>query len=136
MTPAARVQAAIELLDEIIFAARDGGPAADSLIARYFKTRRYAGSKDRRAVRDHVYAAIRRAGERPDSGRAAMVGLARAHPHIAALFNGSPHGPAPIVADEPGAMRSEEHTSELQSLMRISYAVFCLQKQKKAHKQH
>src|SRR3546814_2293622 len=26
-------------------------------------------------------------------------------------------------------MRSEEHTSELQSLMRISYAVFCLQKQ-------
>src|SRR3546814_7177920 len=27
-----------------------------------------------------------------------------------------------------GAMRSEEHTSELQSLMRISYAVFCLQK--------
>src|SRR3546814_6611617 len=29
--------------------------------------------------------------------------------------------------------RSEEHTSELQSLMRISYAVFCLQKKKKQH---
>src|SRR3546814_3878182 len=29
-----------------------------------------------------------------------------------------------------GAMRSEEHTSELQSLMRISYAVFCLKKKK------
>src|SRR3546814_1605079 len=29
-----------------------------------------------------------------------------------------------------GAARSEEHTSELQSLMRISYAVFCLQKKK------
>src|SRR3546814_10813112 len=29
--------------------------------------------------------------------------------------------------------RSEEHTSELQSLMRISYAVFCLTKQKQAH---
>src|SRR3546814_6501197 len=29
-----------------------------------------------------------------------------------------------------GAKRSEEHTSELQSLMRISYAVFCLKKQK------
>src|SRR3546814_1776261 len=28
-------------------------------------------------------------------------------------------------------LRSEEHTSELQSLMRISYAVFCLKKQKK-----
>src|SRR3546814_6257658 len=30
--------------------------------------------------------------------------------------------------------RSEEHTSELQSLMRISYAVFCLTKQNKKHK--
>src|SRR3546814_8172706 len=31
------------------------------------------------------------------------------------------------------ALRSEEHTSELQSLMRISYAVFCLKKKKKKH---
>src|SRR3546814_7766096 len=30
--------------------------------------------------------------------------------------------------------RSEEHTSELQSLMRISYAVFCLKTKKKTHK--
>src|SRR3546814_2784863 len=36
-------------------------------------------------------------------------------------------GGEPPVAD---AERSEEHTSELQSLMRISYAVFCLKKQK------
>src|SRR3546814_8048739 len=32
--------------------------------------------------------------------------------------------------DELGDERSEEHTSELQSLMRISYAVFCLKKKK------
>src|SRR3546814_8773435 len=32
---------------------------------------------------------------------------------------------------ERGALRSEEHTSELQSLMRISYAVICLKKKKK-----
>src|SRR3546814_7136849 len=32
--------------------------------------------------------------------------------------------------------RSEEHTSELQSLMRISYAVFCLKKKKKKKNQH
>src|SRR3546814_6942298 len=31
-------------------------------------------------------------------------------------------------------IRSEEHTSELQSLMRISYAVFCLKKKKNIHK--
>src|SRR3546814_7146344 len=38
-----------------------------------------------------------------------------------------------LVGDFPGSPvdRSEEHTSELQSLMRISYAVFCLKKQKK-----
>src|SRR3546814_7798066 len=34
------------------------------------------------------------------------------------------------------ADRSEEHTSELQSLMRISYAVFCLKKKKTIHKLH
>src|SRR3546814_1499109 len=33
----------------------------------------------------------------------------------------------------PAINRSEEHTSELQSLMRISYAVFCLKKKKKQH---
>src|SRR3546814_7642477 len=35
-----------------------------------------------------------------------------------------------------GGERSEEHTSELQSLMRISYAVFCLKKKKRRHKGH
>src|SRR3546814_6984259 len=34
------------------------------------------------------------------------------------------------IGDIPPAIRSEEHTSELQSLMRISYAVFCLKKKK------
>src|SRR3546814_9675739 len=35
-----------------------------------------------------------------------------------------------MLIAEQGAKRSEEHTSELQSLMRISYAVFCLKKKK------
>src|SRR3546814_5197268 len=34
----------------------------------------------------------------------------------------------PLLGGGPGVVRSEEHTSELQSLMRISYAVFCLKK--------
>src|SRR3546814_1915504 len=34
------------------------------------------------------------------------------------------------------ALRSEEHTSELQSLMRISYAVFCLKKKNNKHKNY
>lgn len=103
MTPRARVQAAIDLLDAIITAARDAGPAADTLIARYFAARRYAGAKDRRAVRDLVYAAIRRAGERPASGRAAMLALAGEDAEIAACFDGGAHGPAPMLADEPVA---------------------------------
>src|SRR3546814_5803364 len=37
---------------------------------------------------------------------------------------------AQALALEPTILRSEEHTSELQSLMRISYAVFCLKKKK------
>src|SRR3546814_1256123 len=37
------------------------------------------------------------------------------------------------VAGVGGGARSEEHTSELQSLMRISYAVFCLKKKKQQH---
>src|SRR3546814_6669145 len=35
---------------------------------------------------------------------------------------------SPVRNRGEGALRSEEHTSELQSLMRISYAVFCLKK--------
>ena len=103
MTPAARVQAAIELLDEIIAAAAQGGAAADTIVARYFKTRRYAGSKDRRAVRDLVFRAVRRAGERPASGRAAMLGLAQDEAGLLARFDGSPHGPPPVRPDEAAA---------------------------------
>src|SRR3546814_6774923 len=54
------------------------------------------------------------------------------HAHVippAILGKAGPHGPD-IMVDDEGVIiiraRSEEHTSELQSLMRISYAVFCL----------
>ena len=105
MTPAARVQAAIDLLDLIIAAARDDGPAADTLIARYFRDRRYAGSKDRRAVRELVYRAIRAYGDRPANGRTAMIGLAREDKELAALFDGSAHAPPPIAPAEAAPER-------------------------------
>jgi 16S rRNA (cytosine967-C5)-methyltransferase len=103
MRPAARIEAAIELLDQIIEAARSAGPAADTIIAAYFKTRRYAGSKDRRAVRELVYRAIRRSGERPKSGRAALLGLAKDDPELLPLFDGSAHAPAAPGAGEEAA---------------------------------
>lgn len=101
MTPAARVQAAIEVLGLVIAAARSGGASADRIIAEWFRTRRFAGSGDRRAVRELAYAAIRVCGEIPASGRAAMLLLARDDAALAALFDGSRHAPAPIALDEP-----------------------------------
>src|SRR3546814_3184053 len=49
----------------------------------------------------------------------------------------SPTSPSPPTARSAMVVRSEEHTSELQSLMRISYAVFCLKKKTKTlQKEH
>ncbi|HEU0309941.1 MAG TPA: RsmB/NOP family class I SAM-dependent RNA methyltransferase [Sphingomicrobium sp.] len=106
MTPSARVQAAIEILDEVIASACGDGPPADIIVQRYFKSRRYAGSKDRRAVRELVFRAIRRSGERPVAGRLAMLGLADDDAELARLFDGSPHGPVPRDPDEVGAPAS------------------------------
>ncbi|CAA9521103.1 MAG: Sun protein [uncultured Sphingomonadaceae bacterium] len=100
MTPGARAGAAIELLDEVIGSARAGGPAADALVARYFAKRRYAGSKDRRAVRELVYRAIRASGAPPVDGRAALLAVAAVDESVGAAFDGSPHAPAPVAAGE------------------------------------
>jgi 16S rRNA (cytosine967-C5)-methyltransferase len=103
MTPAARVQAAIELLDQIIEAARGKGAPADRLISEYFKARRYAGSKDRRAVRELVYQAVRLCGPVPANGRAAMLAMVEGDSDLKPLFDGSTHGPAPIGEGEASA---------------------------------
>src|SRR3546814_9560299 len=70
-----------------------------------------------------------------------MDNLPVAQEHIAQALALSPDD-ASVALEEgniavlSGMDRSEEHTSELQSLMRISYAVFCLKKKKKdKHKQ-
>ena len=105
MTPAARLQAAIEVLDEVIASARDDGPPADAIVTRYFKLRRYAGSKDRRAVRELVFRAIRRSAERPESGRAAILGVAAEETGLLDLF-GEPRGPEPRREDEVAAPAS------------------------------
>src|SRR3546814_8234806 len=44
--------------------------------------------------------------------------------------------PMRLADDDRGFERSEEHTSELQSLMRISYAVFCLKKKIRQYNKH
>src|SRR3546814_2043865 len=72
------------------------------------------------------------------AGRLGAAGGRRrpgAHRGRAAAHEGAGGAVAVGRAVEYGARRSEEHTSELQSLMRISYAVFCLKKKKKRQKQ-
>src|SRR3546814_10024924 len=59
------------------------------------------------------------------------VRIVAAEPPVASLLDGKEWQPHKIQGWTPDfvpAVRSEEHTSELQSLMRISYAVFCLKK--------
>src|SRR3546814_5317713 len=68
-------------------------------------------------------------------------GVAVTVTNISATSNGlsmsSTDANSPIAMPESSARsRSEEHTSELQSLMRISYAVFCLKKKKIVIKNH
>src|SRR3546814_3884550 len=74
--------------------------------------------------REAECAAWRRARRRPDSRRPAHR-VFSIWPVMACRHRES-------TAPEPSKIcaRSEEHTSELQSLMRISYAVFCLKKKK------
>jgi len=59
MRPAARLAAAIEILDAWL---RGDGPA-DRLVAAWGATHRFAGSKDRSAIADRVYAALPAQGE-------------------------------------------------------------------------
>src|SRR3546814_4106065 len=77
--------------------------------------------------RSHRIGLDHAAGGRLPAG--ATVGLTLAGPARAQRHPGST-GDRGSAGDTGCATRSEEHTSELQSLMRISYAVFCLQKKK------
>src|SRR3546814_2911992 len=91
------------------------------LRAGLHRRRRFGGHSGRRARQfDRETAAAPESGTQLDArpeqrGDACADRQAQAEPPFLARF----------------AARSEEHTSELQSLMRISYAVFCLKKKKK-----
>jgi 16S rRNA (cytosine967-C5)-methyltransferase len=102
MTPAARIQAAIEVLTDLIERRR---PAPDAL-KDWGLSHRFAGSKDRAAIASLVYDALRRrsssawlmGGETP---RAVMAGALRLQrgmepDQIARLFSGERHAPAAL----------------------------------------
>src|SRR3546814_4168204 len=98
--------------DEQVFAALEGRPFAPH-----------------GAAWDAAVAQWRGLASRPDArfDREVTVDAAEVAPMIS--WGTSPQQAVPITGAVPSA-RSEEHTSELQSLMRISYAVFCLKKKR------
>jgi len=108
MTPAARTAATIEILTEI----GRGDAPADAVLADWFRGHRFAGSGDRRAIREGVYAdfrsgalrrwALQSAGGDPDDPRLRIIaGLALQSPgELGALFDGTGYGPPPLSADE------------------------------------
>src|SRR3546814_7878266 len=93
--------------------------------------------RERRSARRHERCRCRQAGaERFEALRlqrveATLGNQIRALPVVAAIDQ---HQHAAAIDDAHAVRRSEEHTSELQSLMRISYAVFCLKKKKQKTK--
>lgn len=100
MTPGARVAAAIEVLDRAL-----AGEPVEKLLTRWARASRYAGSKDRAAVRDLVFDGLRRrqtyaAVGGADNGRGLMIGAAVLAGQAEALFTGQGHAPSPLVAGE------------------------------------
>src|SRR3546814_255123 len=75
---------------------------------------------------DHVAVVQQRIEIRPDEGPVDVMGCGQVDRAL-----GVAEGSGRTVRDVLRSARSEEHTSELQSLMRISYAVFCLKKKTK-----
>ncbi len=131
MRPAARLQAAIEILDEVEEGIRTLGAPADVVVANYCRNRRFIGSKDRRAITGLTYDVIRCRGLHSWrlsvaglelSGRGLLLShLARTDPESLELFGDpAPHSPdtlavgekamiARLPADEQGALFSATH---------------------------
>lgn len=101
MTPAARVAAAIGVLDDCL-----SGMPVEKALLRWSRASRFAGSKDRAAVRDHVFDGWRRRRSAAhaggaETGRGIMIGLLRQHGvEPETLFTGRDHAPVSLDADE------------------------------------
>jgi len=101
MTPAARVQTAIELLEPIL-----AGAPAERVLTQWARNSRFAGSKDRAAVRDHVYDVLRRKVSAAQAGggdhpRALMIGLLRLQGvDPESIFTGSAYAPKDLISEE------------------------------------
>jgi 16S rRNA (cytosine967-C5)-methyltransferase len=101
LTPGARLQAAIDVLDLWL-----GGVPVEQALTNWARGARYAGSGDRAVVRDHVYDVLRArvscaALGGGDGGRSLILGLLRLQGiDPAPLFTGAGHAPAVLTPAE------------------------------------
>src|SRR3546814_2272848 len=80
------------------------------------------------SCRGEVLREVGRTGENVGHMTYGLQGSVAPELLVSHWIDGNGQARPPLTLKELGERRSEEHTSELQSLMRISYAVFCLQK--------
>ena len=101
MTPGARVAAAIAVLDQI-----GGGAFAEQALTGWARASRFAGAKDRAAVRDHVFDVLRcRRSLGDGDGRALMARLLqRDDVDLSHIFNGLGHAPDALSETEAAAL--------------------------------
>ena len=105
MLPSARIEAVIDLTEQVAVSLKENGPAADVLTHKYFASRRYAGSKDRRRVTNLLYDIIRRWGYLSDisngqARRMVMAELKLTEDDPAQYFTGENHAPDAFTEDE------------------------------------
>jgi 16S rRNA (cytosine967-C5)-methyltransferase len=126
LTPAARVAAAIEVLDQIL-----DGMAAEKALTVWARRSRFAGSGDRAALRDLVFDALRckrsaAALGGAMTGRGLMLGLLRAEGgDPSAIFNGQGHAPAALDPAEQAAGRLPEPGPEACDMPDWLWPQFC-----------
>jgi 16S rRNA (cytosine967-C5)-methyltransferase len=111
MTPAARLQAAIEILQEL----ETSSLPADRFLRDWFRRRRYAGSKDRAAVAERVFDVLRHRNAfarrmQSEAPRALVIGSllheGKTAESIQAVFNGEGYGPPPLSEAEALTLNS------------------------------
>ncbi|MBL4802553.1 MAG: hypothetical protein JKY45_11730, partial [Emcibacter sp.] len=108
MIEPARIQAAIEILEQVASSLSGAGSSADVLIRKYFKTRRYAGSKDRRFVTNLVYQVIRDWGFLSDVSAGDIRKMILLSIGNADQFTGQDHAPE-LVTEEEQTFLSGSH---------------------------
>jgi len=117
MTPAARIAAAADVLDAVL-----DGDTANRALQAWGRSNRFAGSGDRRAIRDLVFTALRRRRSAAAlggglTGRGLMIGLLRDEGQAPeAVFTGEGHAPAAITDEERGLWRTPEGVGEATDL--------------------